>query len=57
LKFGLPAIKGAHIDREKFNKMLDEYYELHGWDKEGLPLPETLKRLGLDKEPPYKVAK
>jgi aldehyde:ferredoxin oxidoreductase len=51
----LPAIKGAHIDREKFNKLLDEYYELHGWDNEGLPLPETLKRLELDKEPPYKL--
>lgn len=54
LKHGLPAIKGAHIDREKFEKLLDEYYELHGWDKEnGLPLPETLKRLELDKEPSY----
>jgi aldehyde:ferredoxin oxidoreductase len=54
LKHGLPAIKGAHIDREKFEKLLDEYYELHGWDKEnGLPLPETLKRLELDREPSH----
>ena len=55
LKYGLPAIKGAHIDREKFNKLLDEYYELHSWDKEGLPLPETLKRLQLDKEPSHLI--
>ncbi len=27
--------KGHHIDREKFNEMLDEFYALHGWDKEG----------------------
>lgn len=29
--------KGHHIDREKFSQMLDEFYELHGWDKEGRP--------------------
>lgn len=29
--------KGHHIDREKFAGMLDEFYELHGWDKEGRP--------------------
>ncbi|MBL8481354.1 MAG: aldehyde ferredoxin oxidoreductase family protein, partial [Rhodocyclaceae bacterium] len=28
-------------------KMLPEYYELRGWDKEGRPTPETLARLGL----------
>lgn len=32
--------KGHHIDREKFAQMLDEFYALHGWDKEGRP-PET----------------
>lgn len=31
------------------DQMLDEYYELHGWDKEtGLPRYETLERLGLE---------
>ena len=29
------------------DKMLPEYYELRGWDKEGVPTAETLKRLGL----------
>jgi aldehyde:ferredoxin oxidoreductase len=58
LKYGLPAIRGAHIDRKKFEKLLDEYYELHGWDKEnGLPLSETLKRLELDKEPSHLIQK
>ena len=27
--------------------MLDEYYQRRGWDAEGIPLPETLQRLGL----------
>jgi len=31
------------------DEMLDNYYEQMGWDKEtGKPLPETLKRLGLE---------
>ena len=34
-------------ERKKFDGLLDEYYELHGWDATGHPRPETLKRLGL----------
>ena len=34
---------------EAWDKMLDIYYEKMGWDVEtGKPLPETLRRLGLD---------
>jgi aldehyde:ferredoxin oxidoreductase len=34
---------------EELAMMLDQYYELHGWDKESAhPTPETLKALGLD---------
>ncbi len=29
-------------------KMLFEYYNLRGWSLEGIPLPETLERLGLN---------
>lgn len=29
-------------------KMLFEYYKLRGWSTEGIPLPETLERLGLN---------
>ena len=50
---GVPAIQGKSIDREKFKKMLDEYYQHHGWDENGVPTPETLSRLGLDKEPSH----
>jgi len=34
--------RGHHIDREKFAQMLDEYYALHGWDKEGRPTRERV---------------
>jgi aldehyde:ferredoxin oxidoreductase len=36
--------KGVVVD---LDPMLDEYYELRGWTKEGGPKEETLKRLGL----------
>jgi aldehyde:ferredoxin oxidoreductase len=39
--------KGKVVPREFFEKMLDEYYQLRGWTKNGIPTEETLKRLGL----------
>lgn len=39
--------KGEYIDRDKFQKMLDEYYTLHNWDSNGIPKKETLKMLEL----------
>jgi len=40
--------KGEKLDKEKFSKMLDEYYEVVGWDKKtGIPKRETLESLGL----------
>jgi aldehyde:ferredoxin oxidoreductase len=50
---GLPIARGKSIDREKFRHMIDEYYELHGWDENGVPRPETLEKLGLDGEPSH----
>lgn len=47
---GLPIVRGRFIHREKFKKMLDEYYEHHGWDENGVPRPEKMKALGLEKE-------
>ena len=52
-KLGLPVARDKCIDRDKFNKMIDEFYEYKGLDKDGNPKPETLKRLGLDKEPSH----
>jgi aldehyde:ferredoxin oxidoreductase len=52
---GLPIARGKTLDRTKFKQMIDEYYELHGWDENGVPRPETLKKLGLDGEPSHKL--
>ena len=35
--------------------MLDDYYSLRGWDKEGIPKEETFKKHGLSQE--YKTFK
>lgn len=40
--------KGAILFRDEINRLLDEYYELRGWDKEsGLPTKQKLIELGL----------
>ena len=44
LERGGPA-DGNHITEAEFETMLDEYYELRGWDHEGVPGEETLERL------------
>jgi aldehyde:ferredoxin oxidoreductase len=44
---------GQIIDRAMFGQMLDEFYELHGCDREGVPTGETLDRLGLSREPSH----
>jgi aldehyde:ferredoxin oxidoreductase len=46
---GLPRIKDRKIDREKFEKMLNEYYALHGWDNNGVPTEESIRKLGIEK--------
>jgi aldehyde:ferredoxin oxidoreductase len=32
----------------ELDRMLDEFYEFRGWDSNGVPKPETLRRLGLE---------
>ena len=42
------SIRGNVLDREKFDAMREEYYQLRGWDKEtGLQKKETLIKLGM----------
>ena len=42
------SAKGAVMQKEGFEKMLSEFYELRGWDvKTGIPIETTLKRLNL----------
>ncbi|HDJ83710.1 MAG TPA: aldehyde ferredoxin oxidoreductase [Desulfurococcaceae archaeon] len=40
-------LKGAHLDRDKYDEMLSWYYELRGWDERGIPKKSTLESLGL----------
>lgn len=37
--------KGHKMDPARFNEMLDEYYELHGWDGDGRPAEAGMKKL------------
>ena len=42
-------LKGWKMDMEKYNKMLDEYYDLHGWDrKTSFPTRKTLVDMDLE---------
>jgi len=42
---------GERLDHDKYEAMLNEYYDLRGWDKTtGIPLRERMQRLGLEKE-------
>ncbi len=50
---GAPGVVGLLINKKKFVKMVDEFYEHKGLDKEGRPKPEILKELDLEKEPSY----
>jgi aldehyde:ferredoxin oxidoreductase len=40
--------KGMYTTQEELDTMLDEYYDLRGWDRKGVPTKATLKRLGLE---------
>jgi aldehyde:ferredoxin oxidoreductase len=37
-RFFEEPISGKRVDREEFIYMLEEYYRLRGWDKQGIPL-------------------
>jgi aldehyde:ferredoxin oxidoreductase len=41
------AAKGHLVSREELDIMLDEYYKLRGWNKEGIPTDKKLKELEL----------
>jgi aldehyde:ferredoxin oxidoreductase len=41
--------KGEMVDRAAFEKMLDEYYDLAGWDRaSGIPDDRKLRELEID---------
>jgi aldehyde:ferredoxin oxidoreductase len=43
-----PADHWAVRDHEFEQKLLDDYYEYRGWNKDGIPTRETLDKLGLN---------
>jgi len=42
------AAKGKYFSLEKLETALDYYYSLRGWNKEGIPTSDTLRKLGLE---------
>ncbi|MHA1627026.1 MAG: aldehyde ferredoxin oxidoreductase family protein [Candidatus Asgardarchaeia archaeon] len=56
-RFGVAFKRGASKDQrltgEDIERMLDIYYEVRGWNKNGIPTPETLRKLGLEFAIPY----
>jgi aldehyde:ferredoxin oxidoreductase len=44
----LPPSPYLRLDRARFNKMIDDFYKLKGWNSEGVPAGEELDRLGLN---------
>lgn len=49
LKDAMPegASKGRHVTKEQLDMLLDNYYSIRGWEKDGSPKKETLEKLGL----------
>lgn len=41
-------LKGERLHRDRWNAMLDRYYQLHGWEKTGRQTRESLDALGLE---------
>jgi len=42
------ASEGAVLQHQQFEAMLDEYYQVRGWDKEGVPTQKKLVELDLE---------
>lgn len=41
-------MKGAKLDRAKYDVMLSKYYRKRGWNGRGIPTKTTLRKLGLE---------
>jgi aldehyde:ferredoxin oxidoreductase len=44
------ALKGEHLDREKYDGLLQVYYDRRGWDDRGIPTKAAMKKLKLERE-------
>ncbi|MBM3291999.1 aldehyde ferredoxin oxidoreductase family protein [Candidatus Bathyarchaeota archaeon] len=43
-------LTGKHLDLNKYDNLLTEYYTKRGWNNKGVPTKETMIKLGLEKE-------
>jgi aldehyde:ferredoxin oxidoreductase len=43
-------IAGKVLELDKYNQLLDHYYDIRGWDKRGIPTGKTAKDLDLEEE-------
>jgi aldehyde:ferredoxin oxidoreductase len=43
-------IAGSHLDKAKYDGLLQAYYDKRGWDDRGIPTKATLEKLGLAEE-------
>jgi len=41
------ALKGAKLDKTKYDGLLEDYYRQRGWNANGVPTPTTLEKLAL----------
>ena len=44
-------VAGVALNRERYDGLLQSYYDRHGWDERGIPRRSTLEDLGLTAEP------
>jgi len=43
-------LKGSHLDRDKYDSLLQVYYDRRGWDPRGIPTKSTMNQLNLNAE-------
>ncbi|MCY3410219.1 MAG: aldehyde ferredoxin oxidoreductase family protein [Candidatus Heimdallarchaeota archaeon] len=41
---------GQNLDKEKYDGLLSDYYDIRGWDERGIPKPETCEKLSISEE-------
>lgn len=44
------SLAGSSLDREKYDGLLQVYYDKRGWDDRGIPTEATMEKLGLSSE-------
>jgi aldehyde:ferredoxin oxidoreductase len=42
------TLRGKKIDKEQFSKAIETYYQMMGWDENGIPTTAKLEELDID---------